>query len=161
MSKLLDATITCPQCGKQYPVKLFRTLWGEHEELRNKVMNNEVNVCTCPHCSFSFKAPFAFMYVDVVKGFAVWWEPVHDEGIDADQQGYTKIFGANSFYAQAPRIADWDEFKKVINEYYTGVKVGSPIQKMDFSSLKKKPQNKNGCLGLILLAIVLSTVFFI
>lgn len=32
MSKRVDATITCPKCGKQYPVKLYRTIWGEYEE---------------------------------------------------------------------------------------------------------------------------------
>lgn len=84
MSKLLDATIRCPKCGQSYPVKLFRTIWGEHESLREKVMNDEVNICTCPHCSYSFKAPFPFMYVDVVAGFAVWWEPEYDQGIDSD-----------------------------------------------------------------------------
>lgn len=90
MSKLIDATIKCPKCGKEYPVKLFRTIWGEHETNRNLVMNDEINVCTCNSCGFSFKASYPFMYVDVKEGFAVWWEPFHDNGIDADTAGYDK-----------------------------------------------------------------------
>ena len=86
MSKRVDATITCPGCGRQYPVKLYRTIWGEYEENRNLVMNDQINVLECPHCGFSFKAPFAFMYVDIKANFAVWWEPQHDPSVDTDTQ---------------------------------------------------------------------------
>lgn len=157
MSKLLDATIRCPQCGHEYPVKLFRTIWGEHESLRNKVMSGDVNVCSCPHCSFSFKAPFPFMYVDVKAGFAVWWEPEYDAGIDSDTAAYASMFGPNSYYAKAPRVKDWDEFVETIRKYYRGELQGGKIEKFDFASLQqqnKKPQQK-GCLGLLVLLIVI------
>lgn len=149
MSKLVDATITCPHCGKEYPTKLFRTIWGEHESSRNMVLNDKINVPECPHCGFSFKAPYPFMYVDVQAGFAVWWEPQYDAGIDSDLQGYAQMFGANSYYATAPRIADWEEFKQVIREYYQGKRVGGKIEKMDINALRKiaSPQKKSGCLG--------------
>ncbi|MBR6846830.1 MAG: hypothetical protein IKM74_01715 [Bacteroidales bacterium] len=149
MSKLVDATITCPHCGKEYPTKLFRTIWGEHDSNRNMVLNDKINVPKCPHCGFSFKAPYPFMYVDVHTGFAVWWEPQYDAGIDADAQGYAQMFGASSYYATAPRIADWDEFKQVIREYYQGKRVGGKIEKMDVGALKRsmETQKKSGCLG--------------
>lgn len=155
MSKLVDATITCPQCGQDYPVKLFRTLWGEHESLRAKVMNDDVNVCSCPHCHYSFKAPYPFMYVDVNVGFAVWWEPTHDAGIDSDAVSYARMFGVNSFYAKAPRIEDWNEFKNTIMKYYSGELVGGKIEKMDLSTLRKTSQTKGkGCMLTFLFIIV-------
>ena len=163
MSKLLDATIKCPKCGQSYSVKLFRTIWGEHESLREKVMNDEVNICTCPHCSFSFKAPFPFMYVDVVAGFAVWWEPTYDQGIDSDQASYAKMFGPNSYYATAPRIADWNEFIETIKKYYRGELKGGKIDKFDASVLKqslgqvKKEKEPLGCLGVILLLVIIAS----
>lgn len=149
MSKLVDATITCPHCGKEYPVKLFRTIWGEQKANRALVFNDEINVLKCPHCGHSFKASFPFMYVDVEKGFAVWWEPEYDPGIDLNSKDYAKIFGVNSYYATAPRIADWEEFKKVIQEYYQGKRVGGSIEKMNIGTLKRNTasQKKNGCLG--------------
>ena len=159
MSKRVDATITCPQCGKQYPVKLYRTIWGEYEENRDLVMNDLINVLECPHCGFSFKAPYPFMYVDVKKGFAVWWEPQYDAGIDSDSRGYAGMFGANSFYAKAPRIADWDEFKQVIQEYYQGIRVGGKIEKMDIGALQKTiqpKQEKSGCMGVMLTLLLAS-----
>lgn len=156
MSKLVDATITCPHCGKEYPMKLFRTIWGEHESNRNMVLNDKINVPHCPHCGFSFKAPYPFLYVDVQAGFAVWWEPQHDAGIDSDAQGYAQMFGANSYYATAPRIANWEEFKQVIREYYQGKRVGGKIEKMDISALKKSitPSKKKGCLDSLIIMLV-------
>lgn len=153
MSKLVDAQIRCPHCGKEYSVKLFRTIWGEHESLRLKVMNDEVNVCTCPHCNYSFKAPYPFMYVDVKAGFAVWWEPEYDAGIDEETKGYVSMFGSGSYYATAPRIADWEEFKATIQKYYSGELVGGKIEKVDASALKALAKGNNkGCM-LTLLAI--------
>lgn len=163
MSKRVDATITCPKCGKQYPVQLFRTIWGEHEENRNLVMNDEINVPKCPHCGFSFKAPYPFMYVDVKEGFAVWWEPQYDSGIDSDAQGYARMFGPNSYYAKAPRIADWEKFKQVIQEYYQGKLVGGKIEKMDIDALKilvQPKQKKSGCLGMMLALLLMPLLLF-
>lgn len=154
MSKLVDAMIKCPKCGKEYPVKLFRTVWGEHESVRNKVMNDDVNVCACPHCGYSFKAEYPFMYVDVRKGFAVWWEPVHDPDIDVDTAGYAAMFGAGSFYATAPRIANWDEFKATIQKYYNGELQGGKIEKLDVSALRGGMETKRkGCLGVVVLLL--------
>jgi hypothetical protein len=126
-------------------------------------MEDKINVLTCPYCGFSFKAPFAFMYVDVKEGFAVWWEPQHDPGVDSDAQGYRKMFGANSYYAKAPRIADWEEFKQVILEYYQGKRVGGKIEKMDIGALKNHAQSqhkKSGCMG-VMLAMLLTPLSLI
>lgn len=159
MSRLVDATITCPKCGTKYPVKLFRTLWGENDALRDRVMSDEVNVCCCPNCKFSFKAPFPFMYIDVEVGFAVWWEPEHDPGIDLDTAGYAKMFGSTSYYATAPRIKDWQEFKETIQKYYRGELVGGKIERVDLSELKRtKPKQKtSGCMLTLLLFLIVGS----
>jgi hypothetical protein len=97
------------------------------------------------------------MYVDVKAGFAVWWEPEYDAGIDSDTAAYASMFGPNSYYAKAPRVKDWDEFVETIRKYYRGELQGGKIEKFDFASLQqqnKKPQQK-GCLGLLVLLIVI------
>lgn len=43
MSQQVQVTVTCPKCGIQYQEKLFRTVWGEHESMRNAVMNDNIN----------------------------------------------------------------------------------------------------------------------
>lgn len=167
MSQILDATITCPRCGKQYPVKLFRTIWGENPSLRAKVMNDEVNICTCPGCSHSFHAPLAMMYVDVDKKFAVWWEPEYDSGIEEMTAGFTKMLGPGNYYVTAPRITGWEDFKETINKYYRGELKGqsdeatrAQEQRMagvmnNLAANMKQQQKKNsGCLGMAALLIV-------
>jgi hypothetical protein len=102
------------------------------------------------------------MYVDVVAGFAVWWEPEYDQGIDSDQASYAKMFGPNSYYAAAPRIADWDEFIETIKKYYRGELKGGKIDKFDVSALKQTLDQANnkkkpsGCLGVLLLLIIIA-----
>ena len=163
MSKRVDATITCPGCGRQYPVKLYRTIWGEYEENRDLVMNDQINVLECPHCGFSFKAPFAFMYVDIKANFAVWWEPNHDPGVDSDSASYAKMFGVNSYYAKAPRISDWEEFKRVVKEYDDGIRHGGPIEKMDIKALTgaNSQSKKSGCAGMLLALIIVSSILIL
>lgn len=156
MSKRVKIEIECPHCHQQYADEFFRTYWGEDEKMRANLMNDNVNIASCPHCGHKFHLPLAMMYVDVQAKFAVWWEPNHDPGIDSDSQGYAQIFGARSFYATAPRIADWEEFKRTINKYYCGELVGGPIEKMDISALKGSMNkgSKSGCLGMILLSVI-------
>jgi hypothetical protein len=65
------------------------------------------------------------MYTDVRRQFAVWYEPVHDDSIDVDMNGYKLHMGANSYFATAPRIKDWQEFKDTIIKFENGVLKGN------------------------------------
>ena len=162
MSKQVKIAITCPECNGHYEDNFFRTIWGEHEGNRRMVMEDRINIATCPHCGHKFHLPLAMMYVDVVKGFAVWWEPNHDPGVDSDTAGYRKLMGPNSYYAKAPRIADWEEFKRVINEYYVGKRECQPIDLNQFKSIADigKQKKKSGCAGMIAIGIVIAGSLF-
>ena len=161
MSKILDIQVNCPNCGNQYQAKVFRTLWGDGctADNFNTRLNDNTNVVSCPHCGHSFRAPLALMYVDCEAGFAVWWEPVHDDGVDSDINGYAAMFGADSYYAKAPRVKDWEDFKFTIYQYYTGQLKANPITKLDINVLKqqlgnsKSTKKKSGCLGVLILLL--------
>lgn len=154
MSKQIDATIRCPKCGHQYPVKLYRTIWGEYQENRNLVMSGNINKCTCPKCGFSFVAPYPFMYVDIKAGFAVWWVPTDDPNIETETAAYSRMFGPRSFYSTAPRITDWEEFKETIRKYYRGELIGGPVEKFDISAITP-PTKRSGCFGLLVPLIII------
>jgi hypothetical protein len=111
MSKKVPAEITCPRCTEKFTVQLFRSLWIEDPANRKLVSTDSVNAVTCPKCLTQTRLDFPFLCTNVKKRIAIWYEPYHDEAIDKDQKLYAKNFGASSFYAQAPRIADWNEFK--------------------------------------------------
>lgn len=171
MSKRVDATITCPRCGNEFQFSLYRTIWGEYEENKQLVMTDEINVSTCPACKSKTKLEYPFMYVDIKKQFAVWWEPINDPQIDKDAIEYGKMFGQGNFYQMAPRIRGWVDFKKTILRYYSGELKGNPIsisnqQKDAFedtlrgltSQMKTKQKNKGGCLNLTLTIIMFFVV---
>ena len=112
MSKLVKIAIECPKCSHQYTGDFFRTIWGEHESNRNMVMEDRINIAKCPSCGHQFHLPLAMMYVDVQKGFAVWWEPSHDPGVDSDSASYQYV----CFDMLARRRSVSDD-----NRYYSGI----------------------------------------
>ena len=116
MSKRLDATITCPKCSHNFLTKLYRTLWVEDPDNMALVLNDQVNTITCPRCNLYHRLEFPFLCTNVKRGFALWYEPYHDRQIDKDAADFHKHMGADSFYAKAPRVSDWEEFKRKLLE---------------------------------------------
>jgi hypothetical protein len=117
MSKQVGAHIKCPSCGTETEFFLYRSLWIEAPENRKMVFEDRVNLFVCPSCGRSEQTKFPFLCTNTKLGFAVWYEPYHDEAIDRDIEDYKKNIGPNSFYATAPRVQDWQEFKNKIVEF--------------------------------------------
>jgi hypothetical protein len=167
MSKRIESTITCPYCANQFPFTLFRSIWGEYPENRELVMSDKINVATCPSCNKSTKLPYPFFYTNAKQFFAVWWEPEYDSQIDKDAVGYAKMLGSGNYLATAPRIKDWNEFKKTILRFEKGELQGKPgvigkqmQDQMDgfiknIAQQNKKKEN-NGCIGAIIILIIIS-----
>ncbi len=114
MSKKVGANIQCPECSHSFPTQLYRSIWVEESANRSLIMNDQINAVTCPKCKFHLRLEFPFLATNVKRGFALWYEPYPDPQIDKDAEGYRKMMGANSFYAKAPRISDWSEFKRTL-----------------------------------------------
>lgn len=123
MSKKLGAEITCPKCEFKHPVELYRSIWVEQPENRALILNDQINAVTCPRCKLHHRLEFPFLCTNVNRGFALWYEPYHDPQVDKDVIDYRRHFGPDSFYAKAPRISNWDLFKKKLIEME-----GSPLQ---------------------------------
>ena len=116
MSKQIEARISCPQCGQEFNATLYRTLWVEDPINRNRVLNDEINVVICPACRKKTRFEFPFLCTNVKRGIAIWYEPYYDPAIDKDISQYAAHFGPDSFYAKAPRIREWSEFKRKLIE---------------------------------------------
>lgn len=174
MSQRIEANITCPICGNNFPFTLYRSIWGEDEQNKELVLSDRINVTTCPSCKSKTKIEYPFLYVDVQKQFAVWWEPHYDLQIDKDSMAYAKMFGEGNYYQKAPRIKDWDEFKKVINQFYSGELNANPItlsqnQMDEFSGrlsnvlkdLEKNNGKNKGCLGSVIFTLLVFGILLI
>lgn len=116
MSKKIPAEIQCPSCHSKFNVELYRSIWIEDDENRELIFNDEINTVTCPSCKERTKLEFSLLCTNVKKRIAIWYEPYHDAEIDKDIALYKAKMGKDSFYATAPRIQDWEEFKEKIIE---------------------------------------------
>jgi hypothetical protein len=166
MSKRIEIKVICPECSHQFDYTLYRSIWGEYPENRELVMSDKINVATCPSCNKSTKIPFPFIYTNAKQFFAVWWEPEYDSQIDKDSIGYAKLLGEDNYLAKAPRIKDWNEFKETILKFENGIlkgSIGSKSEEMrgQVADMFKKvqSQNKNGCLGILILLIICISLF--
>jgi len=75
------------------------------------MLSDKINVFNCDKCQNTERLKYPFLCTNVKRGLAIWYEPYHDAQIDADVEMYRNHMGPNSFYAKAPRIADWNAFK--------------------------------------------------
>jgi len=91
-------------------------LWIEHDVNKKMIFDDKVNYFICSNCNHSERLEFPFLATNTKKKIAVWYEPYHDPQIDEDIAGYAQMTGKDSFYAKAPRISDWNEFKDKISE---------------------------------------------
>lgn len=134
MSKRIDAAVTCKKCQHNFNVSLYRSIWVEEPENRRLIFEDMINRVTCPNCSDSQRLEFPFLCTNVKNGIAIWYEPYHDPAIDEDVKLYAAQFGKQSFYALAPRIKDWEEFKKKLLEMDKSLSISAkqtnqPIEK--------------------------------
>jgi CpXC protein len=130
MSKKVDVSIQCPHCGHAQNAVLFRSIWAEDPENRSLILNDQVNIFRCDVCKHKERLDFPFLCTNVRKQIAIWYEPYHDEQVDADAKQYATHMGPNSFYAKAPRIADWQEFKaKFLQMEAAGPQPGREVQR--------------------------------
>jgi hypothetical protein len=132
------------------------------------VFNNTINSPLCPYCKKRVIIGNAtLLYHNAPQNFAVWYEPQYDRAIDEESKGYSQMFGSDSYLAIAPRICEWEAFKRAIMMFEKGELKGnpgkpSPELKKQFdgfvksiSSQQKKSRN-SGCLVVFIIIVALS-----
>ena len=140
MSKKLDASIKCPNCGHEQKMSLFRSIWAEYDENRILILEDKINLFRCGKCKHEERLEFPFLCTNTEKGVAIWYEPYHDPQIDEDAESYSKHMGKDSFYAKAPRIADWETFKAKFLE----MDAAGPQHGQEVKRSKETQDNFNG-----------------
>jgi len=173
MSQQYKAILPCPNCNNYFEATLYRSIWGEYPENREMVFNNTINSPICPHCKVRANIEnTTLLYHNVKKPFAVWYEPVYDRSIDEEKAEYSRMMGSQSYLAKAPRIKNWEEFKRTILKFETGEIKANPGQispELDadfngflnnFSSKAKKSKN-SGCLLFFAFIIIISSLVII
>lgn len=136
MSKTVELEMDCPNCKAAFTAKLYRTIWVEYPENLDLIATDRINVVRCPACGLSERQPFPFLATNVAKHVAVWYEPIPDPNIDVDVALYRQHYGDDSYFAKAPRIKNWEEFKSRLIELNKGPDVTPSIG--DFFRLRQR-----------------------
>lgn len=168
MSRILQATLPCPNCGKEFEATLFTTIRAANAPERALVFNDEAIKPTCTHCGHSVPiANLSIYYHDATKGFALWYEPVPDPAIDAQMEAFKKGPMGGGYLANAARISDWEEFKATILKYESGelkaegsdelMKYMEDSVKRFLESANKPAKKSSGCMLLLGVVFTLST----
>jgi hypothetical protein len=81
----MDYTVTCPECGHEQAIVLWRSIDGGLDpELRDLLVDGDLNVFRCEVCAIeAFYTPGTLLYTDSARGYAVqYYAPAileHDE----------------------------------------------------------------------------------
>ena len=49
---MVTGKVTCLKCESEKEINLYRTIWGEDDNNRALVLNDEINVFHCDECGF-------------------------------------------------------------------------------------------------------------
>ncbi len=78
-------------------------------------------------------------YSDHERNYAVWWDPNHDEHITKARQLFAVLFGRDSYFYTADRVAEPDRFKNAIIAFEQSGNIGVPIsQYPGFRSIREE-----------------------
>ena len=83
MSKVYN--IQCPACGVQQDVELYEVVnAAENPELKQSLMQNQLNRVGCKDCDANFRIDMPLLYTDPAHNIQIHWIP-ESEGLTQEQ----------------------------------------------------------------------------
>ncbi|MBU4459164.1 MAG: CpXC domain-containing protein [Verrucomicrobia bacterium] len=96
--------IRCPKCQAEAGFELYDSVnVAEDPELRDALMGNRLNSLECPSCQFRFRVDKPLLYIDPIRGFAVWWT---DEGTAQPEKAAEEYRRMQASLQEAPGHLD-------------------------------------------------------
>lgn len=90
MSLQRNVDVKCPNCGRPGTFEVWDSVnVGLDSEMRDKVLDGDIFLWTCPHCGEKVFNPYSFIYHDMEHKFMLFFEP--DEPEDGDKYSPMKI----------------------------------------------------------------------
>lgn len=106
--------IKCPQCGARREVEIFQIIDAQKApSLRDRLLENRLNICQCPQCEYAFRIDAPLFYADKDRQAAILCIPAGDES------------GASDFNA--------DQLREHIQNLYPGGAAENPNIHLVFS----------------------------
>lgn len=117
ISKTAEGSVHCINCNMLFRQLLYRMVVVDGSEKRRLVMSDLLNTAECPSCHNTFRPPAPLLYVDELKGFAIWYDPCSEGQRVFSHQSLSLDSEEQQFISSAKRIKDWNQFKDVIHQF--------------------------------------------
>jgi hypothetical protein len=80
MSEKRVFDIACPRCKHPIAAELYESINVRKDpELRDLLLQNQVNAVTCPGCRFAFRIDKPLLYCDPGRNILIYWLPASEE----------------------------------------------------------------------------------
>lgn len=99
MSKQVETEFVCPQCEKPGKAHIYQSVNVTlSPELKEKVLNFELFLASCPHCDAQLAVTNHFLYHDMDRGIMLQMHPLPDrdrwrEYVRYDEEGFRQSVG--------------------------------------------------------------------
>ncbi len=89
MSEQYNYRINCPQCNTEQEVVLYEAInVDEQPELRELLMQNQLNVIQCTKCQYHFRIDKPLVYKDPARRAMIYWIPTPDDATDKGEEQF-------------------------------------------------------------------------
>ncbi len=94
MTQQRTYSIRCPQCSQEQDVELYESLNVQTSpELKEQLMNNQLNAVVCEQCDSSFRVDKPLLYSDPVRNLLIHVIPVSSDRVDEGQRQFSEWMG--------------------------------------------------------------------
>jgi transcription elongation factor Elf1 len=78
MTRIKTHTLDCQKCGNKVPIEEYKSVNVTRDpELKEKVLNDEINTAVCDSCGQVYRLGEPFLYHDMDAGQMIWIYPKH------------------------------------------------------------------------------------
>lgn len=136
MSKISSDTIICPSCNAKKVINFYASVnVSINPELKNKVINNEINNFLCEKCGHRAELTGDFIYNDMDKKFVIL---LRLDGVKPEE---VKLWQRYKELGKVMVVKDREELVSIIRAYE---KEGAPgnVAEFEFENYLRKRNNK-------------------
>lgn len=117
MTKIDRLLAKCPACGHEQQCTIYGSVnVKESPELKQVVLDDEINTFLCENCEYYEKLLVELMYHDMEKKFVVWLKPngLSQHDVESNKR-FAKTLGSDSYFVNTILAKNRQEFIELIN----------------------------------------------
>jgi hypothetical protein len=119
MSLIQKHVIPCPQCKNTSEHDISHSINTSIDNVVSEILTDKINFVKCPFCGNEFQVKTGLLFNNMVKQYAVYYNPKSFDSIEEECKNLKKMFGNNFYLANPSKFSDWDLFKEEIKRMET------------------------------------------